>query len=266
MKVRECYDIFARNYDWSNRGDEWSEPWGGTRYLWSITIFPRIQSFLPSPHILEIAPGFGRCTQFLKDLCERLTVVDISEKCIHACQERFRDSGNISYFINDGKSLNIIPDRSIDFVFSWDSLVHADNTVMNAYIKQLPRIMKPGAFGFIHHSNLAEYVDRSTGTLMRKDLHSRDETMDSSLFLQYCNESGLHCLVQEKIAWRCNYLNDCFSVITYGHDNPRPQCSQIENYRFMEEAAFARFVSKTYDFRNQMNIEDQNTPGSCITK
>ncbi len=266
MKVRDCYDIFGRKYDWSNRGDEWSEPWGGTRYLWSITIFPRIQSLLPSTQILEIAPGFGRCTQFLKDFCDRLTVVDISERCIHACQERFRESGSISYHTNDGTSLDMIPDRSIDFVFSWDSLVHADNTVMEAYIKQLPRIMKPGGYGFIHHSNLAEYVDKNTGKLMREDPHSRDETMDSSLFLQYCNESGLHCLVQEKITWRCDYLNDCFSLITPGHDRLRPQYRLIENYHFMEEAKFAKFLSETYNFQDEINIVTRNTPGGVCNK
>ena len=246
--VKENYDVFAIEYDWPEGGDEWSQPWGGTQYLWNITIFPRIRHFLPSKNILEIAPGFGRCTQFLKDVCDNLIVVDISEKCIQACRERFHDCSTIEYHINDGKSLDMISDQSIDFIFSWDSLVHADKSVMEAYIGQFSRILKPGGFGFIHHSNSGEFIDRRTGKSKYENLHFRDETMDSSLFLKYSNESGLNCILQEKINWRTNFLNDCLSVITFKNDNFKKPTQVIENYNFMEEVKIAKYLSDTYDF------------------
>jgi ubiquinone/menaquinone biosynthesis C-methylase UbiE len=246
--IKENYDVFAVEYTWPERGDEWSKPWGGTRYLWSITILPRIQPFVPSKNILEIAPGFGRCTQFLKELCDNLIVVDISEKCIQACRERFHDSKNIEYYTNDGKSLDMIPDRSINFIFSWDSLVHADKSVMEAYIRQFSRILKPGGSGFIHHSNLAEHIDKKTGKLTYENQHFRDETMESSLFLKYSDESGLNCFLQEKINWRGNFLNDCLSVFTLTNDISRIQTQVIENYNFMEEAKIAKYLSDTYSF------------------
>jgi ubiquinone/menaquinone biosynthesis C-methylase UbiE len=246
--VKENYDIFAIEYDWPEGGDEWSQPWGGTQYLWNITIFPRIRHFLPSKNILEIAPGFGRCTQFLKEVCDNLIVVDISEKCIQACQERFHDCATIEYHTNDGKSLDMISDQSIDFIFSWDSLVHADKSVMGAYIRQFPRILKPGGFGFIHHSNSAEFIDRRTGKSKYENLHFRDETMDSSLFLKYSDESGLNCILQEKINWRTNFLNDCLSATTFKNDNFKKPAQVIENYNFMEEVKIAKYLSDTYNF------------------
>jgi len=246
--LKENYEVFEVEYTWPEHGDEWSQPWGGTRYLWNCTILPRIQSFLPSLRILEIAPGFGRCTQFLKDVSDTLIVVDISERCIQACKERFHDSNNIEYHVNDGKSLDMISDQSIDFIFSWDSLVHADKSVMEAYIRQFPRILKPGGFGFIHHSNLAEYRNRITGKLKCKNEHFRDETMDSSLFLKYSQESGLSCILQEKINWRVNFLNDCFSVITFKNDTCKMHHQVIENYHFMEEAKIAKYLSDTFHF------------------
>ena len=51
---REMFESFR----WSKGGDEWSAEWGGTSYLWHGTIFPRIQAFVPTESILEIAPGF----------------------------------------------------------------------------------------------------------------------------------------------------------------------------------------------------------------
>ena len=246
--IKKNYDVFTTEYGWPERGDEWSEPWGGTNFLWSITIFPRIQSFLPSRRILEVAPGFGRCTTFLKDLCDTLIVVDLSEKCIRTCQERFHDSNNIEYHVNDGISLDMLDDGSIDFIFSWDSLVHADKTVMKAYIGQFSRILKIGGSAFIHHSNMGEYVDWKTGKLTHENMHWRDETMDASRFLQYSSEAGLHCVLQEKVNWRENFLNDCFSVVTFKKNTRELSNRVVENYQFMEEASLGKYLSDTYTF------------------
>ncbi len=125
-------------YNWPDGGDEWSQAWGGTDYLWYGTIFPRLQYFLPTSYILEIAPGFGRMTNYLRKYCEKLIVVDLTEKCINACKERFATDTHIHYHVNDGKSLSMIPDKSIDFIFSWDSLVHAEADAIEGYINEFP--------------------------------------------------------------------------------------------------------------------------------
>jgi hypothetical protein len=46
-------------YDSSQRGDERSDAWGGVSYQWWVTLFSRIQAFVPAQRILEIAPGYG---------------------------------------------------------------------------------------------------------------------------------------------------------------------------------------------------------------
>ena len=126
---------------------------------WYGSIFPRIIQHLPSNRILEIACGYGRWTQYLKDLCSNLVVVDLSSECIQGCKKRFSDCPHIEYHINDGKSLDMISDSSVDFLFSFDSLVHADESVLKAYLSQLPRILTDNGVAFIHHSNLGEYAD-----------------------------------------------------------------------------------------------------------
>ncbi len=69
--------VWKRDYSWPKQGDEWSASWGGADMQWHRTILPRIHAFLPADTILEIAPGFGRWTQYLKDRCHRLVVVDL---------------------------------------------------------------------------------------------------------------------------------------------------------------------------------------------
>src|SRR5215475_14385035 len=115
--IEQNSNVWNDNYEWSKDGDEWSQAWGGSESQWFGTIFRRIHAFLPAETILEIAPGFGRWTHFLKNYCKRLIVVDLSERCIETCKRRFSRSSHIEYHINDGKSLQFVPDQSIDFAF-----------------------------------------------------------------------------------------------------------------------------------------------------
>ena len=98
---------------------------------WYGTLLPRIHRYLPTETILEIAPGFGRWTDFLKDHCRKPIVVDLSQKCIEACRERFKACSHIAYFVNDGQSLGMIEDHAVDFAFSFDSLVHAEDRAVS---------------------------------------------------------------------------------------------------------------------------------------
>ena len=152
--------IWDADHRWSDRGDSWSEPWGGPENQWRGAILPRIQVFLPAHTCLEIAPGHGRWTQFLKDACERLILVDLSGSCIASCQHKFADCSHISYYVNDGKSLAMLPDESIDFAFSFDSLVHVEADVIEAYLQQLAVKLTQQGVGFIHHSNLGQYKNQ----------------------------------------------------------------------------------------------------------
>ena len=58
---------------------------------------------------------------------------------------------------NDGKSLAMVPDGSVDFAFSADSLVHAEADALEAYVHELARTLSPDGVAFIHHSNLGAY-------------------------------------------------------------------------------------------------------------
>jgi SAM-dependent methyltransferase len=217
-------------WDWSDRGDEWSAWWGGTPALWHGALLPRIHAFVPTGTILEIAPGFGRWTQYLKDLADRLVIVDLAERCIDSCRQRFADATNIEYHVNDGRSLDIVADGSVDFVFSFDSLVHAESDVLEAYLEQLGRKLKPDGIGFIHHSNIGEY--RGFSAIARRapsrGFHRlvrhgalinltawRSESMTAARFADQCTRAGLACVGQEKINWEHGpYLIDALSLFT----------------------------------------------------
>jgi ubiquinone/menaquinone biosynthesis C-methylase UbiE len=259
--IEENKKVWDSDYDWKRAGDEWSSAWGGPDLQWYFTILPRIHAFIPAETILEIAPGMGRWTRFLKDLCENLIVVDLSEKCISACKERFRSASHIAYHVNDGRSLAMIADESVDFVFSFDSLVHAENDVIEAYLRQLATKLKKNGVGFVHHSNLGEYSSRYSllkragrwrnpliklGLVEPVDIHWRAPSMTAARFKDLAESAGLECLSQEIVNWGAKQLTDCITIFTRkGSRWARPN-RVVRNNHFWREAESTNVLSRLY--------------------
>jgi ubiquinone/menaquinone biosynthesis C-methylase UbiE len=254
--VQQNLELWNQNYSWSDEGDEWSSAWGGTDWTWWTSLYPRVYPFLPAGTILEIAPGHGRFTKYLKESCERLIVVDLSPNCIEACQRRFAGDSHIEYHVNDGRSLAMVPDGSIDFVFSFDSLVHADAEVIQEYVRQIARKLTPRGWGFLHHSNLGSYrlnaalagyankakpIGRmltKAGLLVSPCWRAGDMTAD--LFDRYCRQHGLQCMSQELINWgNYQFLIDSISIFRAEH-GARAVRKVIRNDGFMDEVERAR--------------------------
>jgi hypothetical protein len=243
-------DVWAVKYDWSRGGEEWSEHWGNSEAQWFHAIYPRIHRMVPAPTILEIAPGYGRWTQYLLPMCERLIGVDMAPTCVEACKTRF-GGGHAEFYVNDGENLGMLPDESVDFVFSFDSLVHANAVVMKSYIKQFPQKLKGNGCGFLHHSNMGAY-NRLLGSWALNP-HMRDPSMSADLFKLFCDEAGLGCPGQELINWVrgrvpwINPLTDCLSIIAKRggiYDEPHVR---VENNDFMAEAHHARRTQPLYE-------------------
>ena len=240
------------DYDWKEGGEEWSAPWGGSAPQWFGAIFPRIREYLPAGTILEIAPGFGRWTHYLREHCERLHVVDPDARCIEACRRRFGDDSRLVYHVNDGRGLSMIPDRSIDFVFSFDSLVHVSRETVEAYVRQLRDKLKDDGVGFLHHSNFGEYVSPKAERLPRwaRELlikarvlardHRRARDMTAELFGSVCEAHGLKCMGQELVNWRGRWLIDCFTTFARAGSKWEGMCKKLRNGDFMREAELIR--------------------------
>ena len=246
----------ATKYDWKEAGEEWSEPWGSSEAQWFGAILPRIRDCLPAETILEIAPGFGRWTHYLKDHCQNLWAIDRVAECIEACRQRFAENSHVHCELNDGRSLAIVPNASVDFVFSFDSFVHWGREVVAGYLEELSGKLKPGGKGFIHHSNFGEYADSPRERLpemVAKPLikagildwaQHRNPGMSAELFRTLCAQHGLHCLTQELVNWRGRRLIDCLSLFVRSDGSPPQPNRIIRNPNFMREAARIRSKSE----------------------
>jgi ubiquinone/menaquinone biosynthesis C-methylase UbiE len=258
--IEENLSVWNEGYDWSHKGETWSTAWGGSEAQWYGMLFPRIHAFLPADSILEIAPGYGRWTQMLKAHCKKLTVVDLAESCIEGCKKRFQNDTHITYHVNDGRSLAMIPDASIDFAFSFDSLVHVEKDVIQDYVGQLAQKLTPNGVGFIHHSNIGVYVNPSTGELpdFLFNVHWRATSMTARHFKRMCSEVGLSCISQELVNWGTNgVLIDCFSLFTRRDSAWARPNRVLINKSFMDEAAYLGKVMRLYTESSYVRTNDQ---------
>jgi ubiquinone/menaquinone biosynthesis C-methylase UbiE len=199
--------------------------------------------------LVEIAPGFGRWTHYLKDHCARLIAIDLSSVCVEACRRRFAQSSNVEVLQNDGHSLPTVQDVSVDFVVSFDSLVHLDAKTLGDYLAEIRRVLSPSGAAFIHHSNLeahrrtARFAERlprwirrrATGLGLLPRTHWRDPTVSASWVATKCRELGFQNVSQELVNWRngSRFLIDCFTTIRLG---PAQPSTLIHNRSFMRDA------------------------------
>ena len=250
---------WSERYHWNDGGDHWSEPWGDPERQWWGCLWPRICSFLPAGQILEIGPGFGRWTQFLLPQCKRLTAVDLTERCVTACRTRFKNQHLVCHQ-NDGCSLAMIPDKSIDLAFSFDSLVHVEVDVIGTYLHELATKLTPNGIGILHHSNLGMYrhhfwfrkvplirslVKRHGGD--NRQTHGRSFSITAERFGQLAIESGLNCISQELINWKSPLLTDCISIFTPTGSTWSTDNRLRHNPYFMVEATAIRNASAIVD-------------------
>jgi SAM-dependent methyltransferase len=224
------------DYDWKDGGEEWSVGWGSSEAQWFGTLLPRIHGFLPARRILEIGPGFGRWTRFLLPQCSRYVGIDLSPKCVEACQKRFRHLWKIHFYHNDGLSLDRARGK-FDFVFSFDSLVHAEVNVFEAYIPQILAKLNENGLAFVHHSNL-----RASGASVND--HARAETVDYQVIAEVVRRSGGRVLVQELVNWGGEEPIDCFTLFGLGRQSS--PAVVIPNREFMQQARFVKEIYLPY--------------------
>ena len=227
--------FWDEDYDWPADGDEWSEPWGGAAAQWYGTLRSRLQGLLPAGHVLEIAPGRGRWSQFLIAASGGYLGIDLSPTCVVACERRFAGRPNARFAANDGVSLDAAPDGLYDLVFSFDSLVHAEADVFAAYVPQILRKLTPTGVAFIHHSNLAE-----ARIAPGEHDHSRAASMSARRLAEMAQAAGGRVLIQELINWRGAGLIDAISIFGGARARPGLEPQLIVNDAFHLQAEHIR--------------------------
>ena len=105
----------------------------------------------PEDTALEIGPGGGRWTRYLLDF-KKLYVVDYHVELLAELKKNFCKPG-MEFIKNNGTDFPGIPERSIDYLFSFGTFVHLDAPIIEIYLANMKKILKPGANAVIQYSD-----------------------------------------------------------------------------------------------------------------
>ena len=174
---------------------------------WSRLIHPFLKDHLDRIDfscVLDLGAGRGRNCLKLVEFADRIIVSDVIPENVDYCKQRFEDKARFEYHYGDGATLSGIEDASVSFVYSFDSMTHFDPEVVLSYIKEFARVLRPGGFGFCHHSN---YTGNPGGSF--RDNPGWRNFMSRELFAHFLIRHGFVVVKQELVSWRAPELDCC---------------------------------------------------------
>lgn len=153
-------------------GLEWGDPdlVPPLQFIRDRYILPRVSS---EQVAVEIGAGGGRWTKYLLGFRE-LYIVDYHAELLQELRRNF-DQPNMKFIHNNGCDFPGIPEKSVDFVFSFGCFVHLDLNLITEYLKNIKQILKPGGTVLINYSDKTKIMaqlnrgfSENTPTLMRE--------------------------------------------------------------------------------------------------
>jgi len=138
-------------------GTEWGDPdiVDPLKFVRDRYLLPYVN---PEHTALEIGPGGGRWTRYMVPF-KRLYVVDYYPELLAQLSRNLKQP-NIVSIRNKGTDLDGVPDRSIDYAFSFGTFVHLDIPLIEGYLKNLGRVLKPTANVVIQYSDRTKIMAR----------------------------------------------------------------------------------------------------------
>ena len=170
--------------------------------------FYRMFKKLDLNNVIELACGHGRHVSQYYLWAKHITLVDILEDNISFCKERFKDKTNISYYCNNGFDLSELSDDTYTSLFSYDAMVHFEMLDIASYLKEFYRVLIPGGYALVHHSNnTKDYTAAfANGSALRS-------YMSAEIFAYLAYRSGFEIVDQKKINWEQEEDLDCITLL-----------------------------------------------------
>lgn len=176
----------------------------------------------PNSIVLDFACGRGRIANYFKDICQKVICCDSSTDALEFCQNRFKENTNVIYSISKSNGIQL-ENESIDFIYSWDAMVHFSYKSLDFYMSEFYRLLKNSGYAFIHHSNLINsepfnndikdgiWDGKNKSEIWYENIGYRSN-ISKEEFAFIAKKHGFEIINQETIDWSAKNL-DCISII-----------------------------------------------------
>jgi hypothetical protein len=115
------------DYEWKLDGDEWTgqaELCGVSYNVWKTSLVDHLicPYVDPGAHVIEVAPGHGRWSEYIIPSSGFVTLDDLSPNCLCFCRKRFSQYENVDYYLTTGTSLPYYCNNKLDHIVTVELL------------------------------------------------------------------------------------------------------------------------------------------------
>jgi 2-polyprenyl-3-methyl-5-hydroxy-6-metoxy-1,4-benzoquinol methylase len=154
------------------------EEWGGPAFADYIVETLVAAELGPDRDVLELGCGGGKFSKRLAPRCRSLLVTDISLAMVEHAKEELASaglSGNAEFRVLSGTDFNGVEDASLDFVFSYDVMLHLQPQNVFSYLVDARRILRDNGVFMLHQINLSSggglqhFLQQYSGDTWKRD-------------------------------------------------------------------------------------------------
>lgn len=113
----------------------------------------------PNATIVEIGPGGGRWTRYMLP-ARRIYAVDYHQELLDELRSGF-SRPNITFAKNSGDDFPGVPDGAADLIFSFGCFVHLEIDIIDRYLANMRRLLKPESNVVLHYADKTKPLARS---------------------------------------------------------------------------------------------------------
>lgn len=146
--------------------------------------------------VIELACGHGRHVEYYFNRAEEITLVDILQKNIDICKQRFGNHEKVKFYKNNGYDLKELNSNYYTALFSYDAIVHFELIDIYSYLKDIYRVLAKGGRALIHHSNY--HMDYKADFC---NAPASRNFMSKECFAYLAHRAGFTILEQKVIDW-----------------------------------------------------------------
>jgi ubiquinone/menaquinone biosynthesis C-methylase UbiE len=98
----------------------------------------------------------------------RIYAVDYHQELLDELRSKF-NRPNITFIRNNGDDFPGVPDHAIDFLFSFGTFVHLDVEIIDRYLANMKRLLKPDSVVVIQYSDKTKPLGQSNAGFSQND-------------------------------------------------------------------------------------------------
>lgn len=100
--------------------------------------------------VLDFGCGAGRLSQALAEHADEVVGVDVSAPMLETARRLDRSGGRCTFVLSDSPDLRTVEDDSVDLVFTERVLQHLPAPVIEGYLAEFVRVLRPGGVAVLH--------------------------------------------------------------------------------------------------------------------